>query len=224
MNVAAIFEDLPNTGTTVMNGKLYWLDAKGNLIPDANVRAQDKLQDEMVRKIIGFTQPLSAQVTRFKAHTMADIASLDAVHEQQYGYVRRGNKGKGNRTYATIDGLMQVIVAVADEITFGPELQVAKGLVDECLTEWAADARDEIQAIILKAFDTDKEGNISRTRICSLLQLEINDPRWLRAMDAIRDAQRVVGRKEYVRFETRSRVEDDFKPLTISLAQAGGRG
>jgi hypothetical protein len=220
MNSAVIIEEKPGTGTLVMNGRLYWTDGRGGFIPDANVRPQDKLTDEYVRKIIAFARPLSDQVSRFKAHTMADIAQLDGMHEQNYGYVRRGNKGKGNRTYQTYDGLMQVIVQVADEITFGPELQVAKGLVDECLTEWAADSRDEIQAIILKAFDTDKEGNISRTRICSLLKLDISDPRWRRAMDAVRDAQRVVGRKEYVRFETRAKVEDAFTPLTISMAKA----
>jgi hypothetical protein len=115
---------------------------------------------------------------------------------------------------------MQVIVQMADEITFGPELQVARGLVDECLTEWTAEARDEIQSVIRQAFDTDKQGNISRTRICSLLSLDIQDERWQRAMDAIRDAQRVTGRKEYVRFETRARVEDEFTPLTINLAKA----
>lgn len=220
MNEAVIIEEKPGTGTTVMNGKLYWLDAKGNLIPDANVRAQDKLQDETVRKVFKFARDLSAQIGRFKAHTMADLGSLDAVLEQQYGFVKTGNKGKGNRTYMTFDGLMKVTVQVADFIAFGPELQVAQGLVDECLTDWSADAREELQAIISGAFDTDKDGNISRTRICSLLRLAIDDPRWLSAMDAIRDAQRVVGRKEYVRFQMRETAESGWSSLTLDLAQA----
>ena len=33
------------------------------------------------------------------------------------------------------------------QVVFGPELQIAKGLVDECLNEWAEGARDEIRAI-----------------------------------------------------------------------------
>lgn len=220
MNSAVIIEDKPGTGTTVMNGKLYWLDAKGNLIPENNVRAQDKLQDETVRTVFGFARALSAQIARFKAHTMADLGSLDSLLEQQYGFVKTGNKGKGNRTYMTFDGLMKVTVQVADYIAFGPELQVAQQLVDQCLTDWSQDAGDEIKAVISGAFEVDKEGQISRTRICSLLRLQIDDARWLRAMEAIRDAQRVVGRKEYVRFQMRDHAEAGWASLTLDLAQA----
>jgi hypothetical protein len=220
MNSAVILEEKPGTGTVVMNGKVYWPDAKGNLVPDANVRAQDKLQDESVRKIMGFALALSAQIARFKAHSMADLSSLDAIFEQQYGFVSRGNRGKGNRTYMSFDGCMKVTVQVADFIAFGPELQVAKGLVDECLTDWASDARAELQALVTGAFDVDKEGQISRTRICSLLKLVISDERWLRAMEAVKDAQRVVGRKEYVRFEMRSGPQDGWIAVTIDLANA----
>lgn len=220
MNAAVIIEEMPDTGTILVNGKTFWIDGQGRHVPDANVRAQDKLQDETVRKVFGFARDLSAQIGRFKAHTMADLGSLDAVLEQQYGFVKYGNRGKGNRTYMTFDGLMKVTVQVADFIAFGPELQVAQALVDQCLTDWSADAREELQAIISGAFDTDKDGNISRTRICSLLRLEIEDPRWQRAMDAIRDAQRVVGRKEYVRFQTRETAESGWVSLTIDLAQA----
>jgi hypothetical protein len=220
MNQAVIIEERPATGTFMMNGKLFWNDGKGGHIADANVKAQDKLQDETVRKIMGYAQPLSEQVSRFKGHTIADLSNLDAIHDQQYGFVRRGNKGKGNRTYMTINRLMKVEVNIADQFTYGPELQVARGLVDECLTEWSIDAREELQSIISGAFDTDKEGKISRTRICSLLSLDIDDDRWRRAMDAIRDAQRIVGSKEYVRFFKRQRVEDEFQAVTIAMAQA----
>jgi Protein of unknown function (DUF3164) len=220
MNSADIIEEQPENGTIMVNGRKFHIDAKGGHMPEARVKAQDKLQDETVRKIMGHAFDLSAQTSRFKAHTMADLSSLVAVLEQQYGFVAKGNKGKGNVTYMTYDALMMIKVQVADNITFGPELQIAKHLVDECLTEWSQDARDEIQAIILGAFDTDKEGRISRTRICSLLKLDIDDDRWQRAMAAIRDAQRVVGTKEYVRFYHRKRLEDAFTAVTIDMANA----
>lgn len=220
MNVAVIVEERPGTGTFLMNGKLFWVTGDGGHLPDGKVKAQDKLQDETVRKVFGFARALSARISRFRAHTMADLTSLDQLLEQQYGFVKTGNKGKGNRTYMTVDQLLKVTVQVADHIAFGPELQVARQLVDECITDWSQDARDEIQALISGAFDTDKDGQISRTRICSLLRLAIDDPRWLQAMDAIRDAQRVVGRKEYVRFQMRETFESGWVSLTIDMAQA----
>ena len=208
------------SGIVEMNGKEYMPDARGALVPVSLVKPADKLQDDQVRKIMGWAIGLSEQLARFKAHTMADLASLDALLEQEHGLVKRGNKGKGNRTYMTVDGLFKVTVQVADYIDFGPQLQIAKGLLDECLTEWAADSRPEIQAIIARAFNTDKEGQVNRTEIFMLLRLDIEDERWKRAMKAIQDAMRVVGRKEYVRFAMRSAPEADWSSVTIDLAQA----
>lgn len=208
------------SGIQLLGNKEYMPDARGNLVPLNLVKPQDKLQDETVRKVLGFAIALSDQVERFKAHTMADLAALDQLLEQQYGLVKRGNKGKGNRTYLTVDGLFKVSVQVADYVDFGPELQVAKALLDECLNEWSADARPEIQAIVTRAFNTDKEGQINRSEIFMLLRLEIEDERWGKAMAAIRDAMRIVGRKEYVRFGMRDTPEADWRSVTIDLASA----
>ena len=208
------------SGIMELNGQKYMADARGALVPLSIIKPADKLQDEKVRDIMGWALGLSDQVSRFKVHTMADLAALDGVLEQEYKLVKRGNKGKGNRTYMTVDGLFKVTVQVADTIDFGPELQVAKGLLDECMNEWAADARPEIQAIVTRAFNTDKEGKINRSEIFMLLRLEIEDERWEQAMRAIRDAMRVVGRKEYVRFGRREKPEDGWTSVTIDLAQA----
>lgn len=210
------------SGIVPLDGKNYMQDARGALLPVELVKPADKLQDEQVRKIIGWALGLSDQVSRFKAHTMADLANLDSVLEQEYGLVKRGNraKGKGNRTYMTVDGLFKVTVQVADTVDFGPELQVAKAILDECLNEWSADSRPEIRAIVTRAFNTDKEGQINRSEIFMLLRLDIEDLRWKRAMAAIHDAMRVVARKEYVRFGIRTSAEAEWQSITIDLAQA----
>lgn len=208
------------SGIREIDGQQWMADARGGMLPVSLIRPADKLQDEAVRKIMGYAIALSDQLERFKAHTMADLVALDQLLEQEYGLVKRGNKGKGNRTYMTVDGLFRVTVQVADYIDFGPELQIAKALLDECLNEWSANARPEIQAVVTRAFNTDKEGQINRSEIFMLLRLEIEDQRWASAMKAIRDAMRVVGRKEYVRFATRSSPEGEWRSVTIDLAQA----
>ena len=219
MNKAVILEDRAEEGVTMVNGKPYMADAKGSLVPVETVKAQDKLEDETVRKIMGFARDLSAQIARFRGHTMTDLGEFDALLEQEYGSTKGGKKG--NRTYQTFDGLMKVIVQVSDFVDFGPQLQVAKSLIDECLNEWSADSRPEIRAIVTRAFNTDKEGQINRSEIFMLLRLDIEDERWIRAMDAIRDAMRVTGSKEYVRFYERKSVTDRWNAVTIDLAKAG---
>lgn len=218
MNTAVILEERPDEGITNVNGKPYMADAKGALVPLEMVKPADKLEDETVRKIMDYARDLSAQIARFRGHTMTDLGEFDALLEQEYN-TKKGGK-KGNRTYQTFDGLMKVSVSVADFVDFGPQLQVAKTLIDECLNEWTADSRPEIRAIVTRAFNTDKEGQINRSEIFMLLRLQIEDERWLRAMEAIRDAMRVTGSKEYVRFYERKRITDSWSAVTIDLAKA----
>lgn len=214
---AVILEERSN-GETMVNGKAYMPDAKGKLVPVELVKPADRLQDDTVRKIIGYANELSAQITRFKQHTFDDLGAFEALLAQEYGATKGG--AKGNKTFLTFDGLMKVTVQVSDLIDFGPELQIAKGLIDECLNEWSADSRPEIRAVVTRAFNTEKEGQINRADIFMLLRLDIEDERWQRAMSAIRDAMRVIGSKIYVRCYQRRAVDADWQAVTIDLAKA----
>jgi hypothetical protein len=126
----------------------------------------------------------------------------------------------GAATYSSFDGLLQIELRIADQLDFGPELQIAKGLLDECLNEWSAESRPEIQAIVTRAFNTDKEGQINRSEIFMMLRLEIEDERWQAAMRAVREAIRVIGSKQYLRFKMRPSVEASWSAVTIDLAAA----
>ncbi|RVN34513.1 DUF3164 family protein [Sinorhizobium meliloti] len=214
----AIFEDRPEEGVTVMNGQRFMINSLGGFDPVDNVKEQYKLEDQTVRKCIAHARAVSAQLGRFKTHTFADLGALDALLAEKFN-AKIGGK-KGNRTYQSYDGLLKVTVQVSDQIVFGPELQVAKSLIDECLNEWSAGSRPEIQAIVTRAFNTDKEGQVNRSDVFMLLRLEIGDARWNNAMEAIRSAIRVNGSKEYIRFYERDSINDDWRAITIDLAKA----
>lgn len=205
-------------GVEMVNGHPYMRDAKGNLVPLENVKPQHKLEDEAVRKIIGFAEDLNAQIHRFRKHTYADLLSLTAMLAQEYGAGKGGRKG--NTTFQTVDGCLKVQIQVSDFIDFGPEIQIAKTLIDECLNDWAAESCAEIRAIMTRAFNTDKEGQVNKSEILLLLRFDFDDERWKRGMDAIRDAMRVTGSKSYVRFYRRGDPADGWEAITIDIAKA----
>ncbi|MCM0751927.1 sulfate transporter [Brucella pseudogrignonensis] len=215
---SADFAGNSDQGVTMVSGKPYMADAKGNLVPLEAIKPADRLEDEVVRKIMAYANSLSDQISRFRGHTMTDLGEFDALLQQEYNATKGGPKG--NRTYQTFDGLKKVTIQIADFVDFGPQLQVAKRLLDECLTEWAADSRPEIRAVITRAFNTDKEGKVNRSEIFMLLRLDIEDPRWQEAMRAIREAMRITGSKEYVRFYERASIKDGWRPVTIDMAKA----
>lgn len=204
-------------GKTVIGDKIYMQDAKGALVPLDLIKPQHVLEDELVRKVMGHAIALSDQVARFKDHVFDDIGGFEALLAQEYGATVGGEKG--NKTLMTHDGLFQIKVQVADNVVFGPELQTAKVLVDECLNEWSEGARDEIRAIVTRAFNTDKAGQINRSEIFMLLRLQIEDARWQRAMKAIREAMRVVGSKTYIRCYRRAAQDGAWEPVSIDLAK-----
>lgn len=205
-------------GRTIIDGKTYMNTADGGMLPVDLVKPLDQLRDGVVRKIVSHGLALSRQVSRFLGHTFRDIGQLEALMAQEY-HTRLGGK-KGNITLYTVDGLFRVEVRVNERIDFGPELQVAKTLVDECLIEWSSDARDELRAIVTMAFNTDKAGRINRSEIFKLLRMDITDPRWQEAMRAIRDAMIVIGSKTYVRMWMRDRHDAGWLAITIDLAKA----
>jgi len=205
-------------GVTMISGRDYMADAKGALMPRDMVKPQHQLEDQTVRKVMFFARELSAQIARFKGHTFEDLNAFQSLLEQEYG----GKKGglKGNVTYQSYDGLQKVQVQIADQISFGAELQEAKKLIDVCLLEWGAESRPEIAALVNRVFSVDKEGQINRAELFGLLRLDIQDERWMRAMDAIRDSIRVTGTKAYLRFYDREKADGPWRAVSIDIANA----
>lgn len=205
-------------GRVDVAGKIYMTDAKGALVPVELVKPADQLQDEMVRKVMGYALELNARVARFKQHTLDDFASLMELLAQEYQTKIGGTKG--NVTVTSYDGTLQVRLQIQERLTFGPELQAAKTLVDEYLTELTEDAGPELRGIVTHAFRTDQAGLINRAELFRLLRYEIADARWQQAMKAIRDSIRVEGSKEHVRFYRRPSATAKWEAVTIDVADA----
>ncbi len=197
----------------------YMLDPKGRLVPASMVKEHEQLEDDVVRKVLGYADELSAQIGRFKGHTFDDVATFLDLLAEKYGAPKRGVSGKGNTTLSTYDGQARIQIQVQDHLSFGPGLQTAKTLIDECLRAWSADARPELRAIVTEAFRTDKEGQVSREALFSLLRMEIEDEGWQRAMAALRDSIRVEGSKTYIRLQ-RKGPDGKWTTVSIDLASA----
>ncbi|MDV7341002.1 DUF3164 family protein [Terasakiella sp. A23] len=205
-----------STETQVPDG--FMEDSKGAFWPIDKVKDTDKLQDQTVRKILGFADELNAQIARFKGHTFSDVAAFQDILRDKYG-VEKGGK-KGNVTLTSFDGKMKVVVAVQDYIDFGSELQIAKELIEECIEEWSEGSRDEIRALVNHAFNVDKPGQVNRAALFQLRRIEIDHDKWRAAIDAINDSIKTEGSKTYFRFYRRDTPEGKWKSITIDLASA----
>lgn len=194
----------------------YWQNAQGALIPEKTIKPIDRERNDLVLDIVDRARALSEQIAAFKAQTFADIAAFVDLSLEQYE-TNLGGK-KGNLTLYSFDGRFKVQRAIQEHLQFDERLQAARTLIDECLADWTADARPEVQAIVAGAFNTDKQGNISTGRVLALRRLEIKDERWQRAMNAIGEAIQVVGSKSYVRVYERVGESDFYRVIPLDIA------
>ena len=191
-------------------------DAKGDYIAERNIAPRTLLEDQTVTLIASFWFRLANEVARFRERVFSDVATYISILEDHYEAKRRGRKG--NLTMRSFDGRLELEIQVQERIAFGPELQVAKGIIDELAAEWTEDARPEVRAIINTAFDTSKEGNVNIGAVLRLRRIEIDDPRWSRAMEAISDAVAILGSKVYARLYLRPDPQGQRFAVAISIA------
>lgn len=204
------------TGIIEIEGNRYMRDARGALVPLSTIKAQDQLQDELVRQLLADAKILSNQIDTFYNKCHENIDALLAVLAQNYNAIIGGKKG--NLSLRQFDDCGKIQVQIGDFVTFGPELQIAKSIIDEILLGWGADVRPELRALINNVFNVDKEGQINKAELFKLRKIEVQDPRWKTAMEAIEDSIKVVGTKRYFRFYTRENTNDQYCSITIDIA------
>ncbi|MFN4126946.1 DUF3164 family protein [Pannonibacter indicus] len=194
----------------------YWQDGKGALIPVSAIKPEHQAEDQLVRELVAEAEELNRRLAAFKARALGDVQAYRDLVAEKYGTKRGGRKG--NITLSRFDGSAQVVVAVAENITFGAELEAAKALIDSCIHRWSEGANANLRALIDQAFQVDKQGQISTGRVLGLRRLSIEDRDWQRAMDAISDAVRVTGTKTYVRVYRRGTSVEDRVPVSLDIA------
>lgn len=198
------------TQTQIPDG--YRLNDKGHLIPMDKIKEIDKLRDETVIRLIKQALQLQATMRTVKDQLFGEFNDFVELSANEYE-TKLGGK-KGNISLMSFDGKYKIQMAISDNLVFDERLQVAKSLIDECLTEWTKDSNDNIKAIIDNAFAVDKEGKINIRRVLSLRSLNIIDDKWQKAMTAIADATQIISSKEYIRFYER---DEHGKYQQISL-------
>ena len=190
-------------------------NAKGHYVPEAMIKPTDVLIDDLVNGMAAQWKQQKEALAEFKRRSFEDVHALVGAINENYG-VKKGGE-KGNIQLFSYDGTFKLIVAVAETITFGPELQAAREMINECLNNWATDAQPELKTVITEAFATDGQGSVSVGRILMLRRYNIKDERWLLAMSAITDAVRVTGSKQYMRLYERNEC-GTYLPIPLDIA------
>ena len=214
-----MFEIPTSIPTQEINGIAYVQKGKGELIALSAIKPEHIEEDELVRRLAAKAAKGNAYLAALREEIFAEVTAYRQLLAEKYGVKRRGSKG--NITLATVDTTLRLNIAIGETLSFGPELEVAKELVYECIRRWSEGSNDNIRALVDQAFQVDKAGKLSADRILGLRRLKIEDETgdWQKAMDIIGDSVRTLTSKEYARFYVIA--EDGSEtPIRLDLANA----
>ena len=116
-------------------------------------------------------------------------------------------------------------ISVQEHIHFGPELEAAKALIDQCIEEWSEGGNQNIRALVDHAFQVNKEGSIDTGRVLGLRSVNMKsengdvDPNWVKAMGAIADAVKVKSTASYVRFYEENPSTGKLETISLDFAK-----
>lgn len=195
----------------------YMQDAQKRLTPVEMIDPIDLERNDLVVEMVNQAKALKKQLIAFKLSGMGDIAALIELSADKYN-VKMGGK-KGNVSLTSYDGRYKVQRSIAENIDFDERLQVAKELIDQCIQRWADGVDSKVRVLVDHAFQVDKEGNISTSRILSLRRIKIDDEQWNQAMEAIADSIRISGSTTYLRLYERVGDSERYEPISLDIAK-----
>lgn len=203
-----------NTAMHIPDG--FMKNAQGHLVPEAQVREQDKLRDQVVTDLAMQAIHIHEALSAFKRKALADIADTIQIAADKWE-VDLGGK-KGNISLTSYNGEFKVQRVYAERITFTEELEAAKELFGRCLDRWTEKADTNIRALIDRAFRPNKSGQIRTAELLGLLRLEIDDAEWKTAVEALQASINVSGSTVYVRVYKRIPDTDKYQLIPLDLA------
>ncbi|MDR2582047.1 MAG: DUF3164 family protein [Fibromonadaceae bacterium] len=197
-----------------------WLDARGKATPveciNKLVIYKDKLVEDKIRKAL----KLSKQLMEFKQECTAGIdnylkklAKTNKVRENW----------KGNIALKSFDESMVIERAMNDRIEFSEGLQLAKAQIDVWLKNRIGSLDQNLSKVVSQTFNVDKRGRINTAMVLKLMQLEIDEPEWQKAMAILKESISVASTKMYIRFKVKRNGEcgESWENISLDFANVG---
>lgn len=195
----------------------YREDDKGRLVREENIKPLDILRDDVVASIVNQAKEVRAQIADFRKKAESEIDAFIKIAAEQYGVDLKRFK-KGNLTLKSFDGSKKVMLDAGSRLTFDEKIHIAKELIDECLVEWTAGANDNLKILVDQAFSLDQSGKMDVRGILNLSKLNIEDEKWKKAAELIRESVTTETTRNYIRCYEREKEGEEPSLIALDLA------
>ncbi|MDR1975573.1 MAG: DUF3164 family protein [Campylobacteraceae bacterium] len=200
------------------DGRGWWFNYRGDAVHPDLIKADEKLKDELVEKILARAIEERERIAQFDKWVDESAGSFMSLLMDVYGIDAKRQTKKGNLTLENYSKTAKLEIRAQDSVTFDEKLQIAKMKVDEYLEDITSNSTPEIRTLITRAFEVDKKGKIDAKRIFDLKNYDIPDLRWKEAIAIIDDSKQITHTTTYKRFYIRDSVDKPYKFVAIDIA------
>ena len=191
----------------------FLIDDEGVECPMKYIDKKVLARHNVVEKVIKKVEKAQKDLKSLKGELFNEVKGYLDLVASEYG-----EDWKGNAKLLNFDKTKEVEMSICRCIRFDERLNIAKSKIDDCLKRWSGNASDELKAIVMRAFNVDKKGNVDVRQILGLKQCKIDDPVWREAMAIIDDSITTTNSKEYLIFSTRDNPRGQFKTISLNFS------
>lgn len=170
----------------VWNDEVYYEDAQGKLVPEALMKGQDIIRDDLVTRLA--TKYLACVENSYntKKEMLDEINQYRNTILLQYGLKAKTRKeGSPAITLTSFDGKYRIVIAANTSVEFNENITAAKELIDEYLNEELEGSSKDLKILVGNAFKM-KQGKLDVNSILSLTRYDIQNEKFKRAVDIIK--------------------------------------
>ncbi len=195
----------------------HMTDAKGEQVPIAYVKPYDRNRDRAARRILAKWEKARAAVEKVYRETVADIEKIEADAAEG----RKGTRAlgtRGNFQFQSFDGLIQISRSARYDIRFDERFRVAQGIIFELVDEKAVAIDPDAAEMLREIFRPNSDGVLSKSKVLGLFRWKVRHPRWIEAMDLIRESIESRRGKNLLRVTSKAHRDADWQNVAIDIA------
>jgi len=175
--------------------KKKWIDHTGQEIPAAYVPKLDKNRDRVARLYAKKAIALRDKLTTFKEEL---LEACDNLYDQMLAEHKVHPKTKGGFSVTSFDKSIKIEININERVEFDDRIQVAQELINEYIESKSGGMDKDIRQIVNLAFQT-RKGRLDVKRVLGLFQLNIQDKKWVEAMEVLKKSISRNQTKRYAR-------------------------
>lgn len=193
-------------------------DQRGNDVPAELIKSIDLNRHNLVEKYSDRLHKLQQEMLEVKKELFNDVrAHLKSINKEYK--IKDTGDISGAISLKNYSATKELKITYRDLVQPDERISKAKKLIDECITTWTQDGsvNENIIYIVREAFNFDKKGKISISMLLKLAQVNIKDPKWIKAIKIIRDSLQVSSSKQYVNYKERPDNSKTWETIDLNF-------